>query len=1149
MMGDEARFGNYSCCCRLCLSEQFESLKPIFEGADENNEDGPFLVQQIQSFLGIEIVQGDKLSTMICDLCRQKIHGFQEYKKSCSENQRKLQNLLSTWDPTGESNSNMVIIKEEPSEIEDYYDEPPILSPQHRPIEEDTLASTTEMNVLSSQEEVSQHSIDSQISQNGSIPPSLDSEADLSESDVQKIQFAAGLRLKSKSLTNNCDASKADLSLTKIEEAYIEKNKALVSMLYSSYCACHNFNYNTAKRLYGHLRANYNWVPVFTCYNCLITFTSRAALMTHGRRCPKPFLENCIRLAQVKKRLDNRTRLYQFYRCGMCDLNFAFYDDYENHLHQDHAVAEYCKWCSKVFTTKEEATKHLFESCNLHYFCDICYTAFETLDKFKEHCEIDHDKNDNYVFVEYHKEFKLVDPLEILRSRKRKYPETEPDPQIDLINPAKKMKSIKLEKARRVDEISEDDLDIDDVYQNDSSNTSYNLRSPTLKTPRKYGKYKFNGWKTEPSKCEKCDREFSTYYNMVRHMKTHEESEKHLQCSFCPEKFRLVSELKEHLNITHGEAHICSDCGKQFETFKQLDQHRFIHLNIKVYRDSETSSYRVTNPRYQCEECDSAFETEPLLKQHLSKHYVVVKREPDIGRPRSEDGFESSSSKRLKHSCEDCNRHYLSAKGLWLHNKRHHPNRTVPQQSYKCDICDKVCSTNAAYHSHRAMHFRHSAKNKTELQKDPKAVEEQNDEDDDYFTCKRCFKVFSTKYNLKTHLKTHGVNIAGGRSVSKTGKSTKTFWCDICHQACQGYQELQKHKQEHVNENLGDTESIEDDVDIKPNLKTCELCSRIFITQLGYIKHKQKHEKVDNLNAAPIKKAGCFYFCKYCKIPFSSTNALCDHMLEEHDEVIKQNKPKQQHAKKYDCNICNKSFVSSNALCSHQGWHKRTNNLNSPLNYALKPQPKGYNINENHHQQLQQPTNPKLLREIKEEPQQQPTVMPFKARNTCKVCGLSFSTDTALQIHVLEVHRNVNATLITPKCTTCQIEFATNEAFDEHQKLHALPPQLLFKCKYCPKMFPKCNAFNMHINTFHPQYNTVGKIKCHECNRFFEKQNALAMHLKVHDRQKMSMGATQPMKQETTPKPATKLFTCSICFASFTIAKDLRNHIIATHPF
>lgn len=144
----------------------------------------------------------------------------------------------------------------------------------------------------------------------------------------------------------------------------------------------------------------------------------------------------------------------------------------------------------------------------------------------------------------------------------------------------------------------------------------------------------------------------------------------------------------------------------------------------------------------------------------------------------------------------------------------------------QCPYCPKVILTGAGMHSHLYLHERMSQMTHPTVTKappfmngtrsctpppsptKPRSKSHLNEDGESYFTCRKCYKVFSSKSNLKCHMKSHQKN-ASIRSPPGAGKQLKqqVFWCDVCHIACRGYEELQKHKMEHDDENMPELES------------------------------------------------------------------------------------------------------------------------------------------------------------------------------------------------------------------------------------------------------------------------------------------------------------------------------------------------------
>jgi KRAB domain-containing zinc finger protein len=82
--------------------------------------------------------------------------------------------------------------------------------------------------------------------------------------------------------------------------------------------------------------------------------------------------------------------------------------------------------------------------------------------------------------------------------------------------------------------------------------------------------------------CQHCDRSFTKFNNLLRHLRTHEENKTHL-CTVCNKTFAMGQELIDHLNRHKGfTPHSCHVCGKSYLQISKLKNHLKTHSNDKV---------------------------------------------------------------------------------------------------------------------------------------------------------------------------------------------------------------------------------------------------------------------------------------------------------------------------------------------------------------------------------------------------------------------------------------------------------------------------------------------------------------------------------------------------------------------------------------
>lgn len=926
-----------------------------------------------------------------------------------------------------------------------------------------------------SQDDRSQNSVDSQLDQ------SKTTQHVVSEED-KKVLFAAGLKL----LQRDSAPPIANEELSRIELSYIDKCKAMYNMYTTLVCACHNVSHPNLKGLLSHLRALRVWFPVFTCYHCMITFTDRSASTKHYLRCPRSNLETLVKLSNLKRRSEVKTRLYQVFKCNECRFLYSFHEDYCKHVDEEHSqitLPLICT-CGRQFSTNEDYKDHVYVSCLVDFYCDICFITVKTLTAFKKHAAEEHDASEGFILRQD----------DNYRQRK------------SLPMREAKVPSVKREYT--------DEKNIISGKRRTSYKPIIDDEEEKVVNPLSI-KYPGN-------ECPVCVREYSTNANMLRHYRTHfnddgslkeEQVDNSIYC--CPDCGGMFNVEEWELHKEMHKKKKCTECNKSFQFQSELEQHRSTHLNLKLYRDSKTQNYKSTmaspnseanNVVMMCEVCDRMFTSKEKLKEHKLTHDKQVM--PVLESKISDDEKKPSKS---------------DLKKLWIGYDKKRSVPKVNEFPKRCQYCPKLFNTNGSYTNHMQMHERTKSRNvpirESTRIRTPVLKQELKDEESEgesYQTCKRCFKVFSSKSTLRNHMKSHGVNTPPIHKPKKY--NTKKVWCDVCHCAFENLAHLKRHKAEDHDEIIPHLAHEDDDDDVKsPFIFTCDICVQTFTSKMALKKHKERHDN----DVKPIVRKQVY--CKYCKIPFVNSHQLSIHMKEEHMEGTKEKLASKEKQLDFKCKICGKVFNSFSALNTHQGWHKRVRPENSTV------------------------VDKKIeLLPIKEEPLE---TKGFR----CNKCSITCPSDTALQIHILEKHRNINATVMMSRCSMCNLDFSSLEEYDQHKRFHAMvekQPKKTYSCNQCPAAFSKLDVLKTHTRQFHTKQQGF---KCHHCDRVFEKANSLGIHLKVHAKQKQSTGTPITIAPAPSPAPPTqptpKKFTCSICSKGFDIPKELRTHTMQAHPF
>ncbi|XP_063899525.1 zinc finger protein 578 isoform X1 [Helicoverpa armigera] len=145
---------------------------------------------------------------------------------------------------------------------------------------------------------------------------------------------------------------------------------------------------------------------------------------------------------------------------------------------------------------------------------------------------------------------------------------------------------------------------------------------------------------SERHACHRCGKLFNTIESLRVHTIRHDKS-KRLQCPQCSKQFIYPSLLHKHIQCVHErEDYYCVECDVRFKSPESLRLH---FKKAKRHRDS--SSYK-----YECPQCPRRFVSVSSLSVHLSGGHGA----------------------RRQHACAECRRRYSSRDALRAHTARLH---------------------------------------------------------------------------------------------------------------------------------------------------------------------------------------------------------------------------------------------------------------------------------------------------------------------------------------------------------------------------------------------------------------------------------------------------------------------------------------------
>ncbi|CAB3229781.1 unnamed protein product [Arctia plantaginis] len=354
----------------------------------------------------------------------------------------------------------------------------------------------------------------------------------------------------------------------------------------------------------------------------------------------------------------------------------------------------------------------------------------------------------------------------------------------------------------------------------------------------------------------------------------------------CGEQFEDLADYEKH-QYKHNPAgeHLCSLCGKGFESTEILTGHMLLHsssgllincpfCNQLIRRNALTQhiKYGHNNIKPRCNVCLKTFANPNNLKRHMMIHSGIREFECDICFKRFHQKI-TMQTHRLTHmhpySCNQCEKTFQTKSNLTAHKESNECTKskvikvkeelmkTVKQEittnlgkllGYACSLCKKMFSVESALEQH---------------------VESTHIVDPTDLLCSECGEVLPNKRDMQAHIATH---------KNMKAKNAKRFECSICGKGCSSQAMLLMHERVHTNE--------------RPF--PCQLCSLRFKTKTHLRTHQLTHTRE--------KKFGCSVCMKF----FALKGNLVVHLRTHTGE------------RPYVCSLCGEAFIDSKYLKKHK---------------------------------------------------------------------------------------------------------------------------------------------------------------------------------------------------------------------------------------
>ncbi|XP_045166753.2 zinc finger protein 93-like isoform X2 [Mercenaria mercenaria] len=404
------------------------------------------------------------------------------------------------------------------------------------------------------------------------------------------------------------------------------------------------------------------------------------------------------------------------------------------------------------------------------------------------------------------------------------------------------------------------------------------------------------------------------------------------------------------------------------------------------------------------------------------------------------DTCNSNNIQERLYMCTDCNLAFYGEQGeqewQW-HLKQHKP--------FKCDLCSEAYEDKESLKTHVRTHSIQMP-----------------------FVCDKCGSAYSLKSNLTQHMKSH---------------EDKLYQCGECEVIFKSQANLEKHLKLH-------TGSL--------NVFACETCNKTFSQQKNLVQHMKIHQG----------NVGKQFKCPECPAAYSYKCHLSRHLIIHTGE------------KPYKCKFCGKAFNRNAHLIRHRKMH-------SGGEKEWKCQHCGFAFWE----------KGDLIRHIKSHEGNRPLKCDFceqtfvwkryllkhlnnhhKAddKHFCKTCLACLPSEEELAQH--EVTQHANRRPLTHKCEICQMEFHFKYKLDEHMFQHT--GEKAHVCEKCPQKFVSRKDLDRHMLDHQQEVS----FRCNTCEKTFSTIDELQTHVKLHT--------------------GNAKYSCSLCQASFRWKSQLTSHMV-----
>ncbi|XP_032677981.1 zinc finger protein 135-like [Odontomachus brunneus] len=348
----------------------------------------------------------------------------------------------------------------------------------------------------------------------------------------------------------------------------------------------------------------------------------------------------------------------------------------------------------------------------------------------------------------------------------------------------------------------------------------------------------------------------------------------------------------------------------------------------------------------------------------------------------------------------------------------------------------------------------YTMKIKDETTKDGPFVDE-NEFDNDVYTCEDCNICFPVLQMLKQHRRTMHM------------EKMPRYKCKLCPKICRSsiafrmHMNLEHNKEQNTDEQNTDEQNTDEQnideqntisVEKQSEIYRCDFCNYETINKSTFKSHiNRKHSALLRSNKRKGAAEPEEYTCDGCSFKCQSKRRLKEHLERKHLSEYK-----------YSCEYCSKKFK----VRSDMRLHVRFKHKEGPLVCDVCGKTCSNSNSLYVHQKWAH----------------------FKPKYECKICKRRMVTQKNLDQHILLQHKCKESFV----CEECGKSFSENHRLKQHMMTHT--GDRPFDCHICNKAFSRRTAYRQHLLIHTGKRPYV----CDICGKSFTQKPGLICHRKSH---------------------------------------------------